>query len=76
MIKENTSKIFLNSNTSTGHATPRISPKTVVFVRFQPISRQYSFHIQTSQLICIANQLTGFYMKGTYTGNWVSSLET
>ena len=26
---------------------------------------QYSHHIETSQLICKANQLTGFYMMGT-----------
>ena len=29
-----------------------------------PIKRQCCPHIETSQLICTANQLTGFYMMG------------
>ena len=31
----------------------------------QPFNDQYSHHIETSQLICRANQLTGFYMMRT-----------
>ena len=27
------------------------------------------YDIETSQLICSANQLTGFYMRGTLEGN-------
>ena len=30
-----------------------------------PFKVQFSYHIETSQLICRANQLTGFYMMGT-----------
>ena len=30
-----------------------------------PFSDQCSHHIETSQLICRANQLTGFHMMGT-----------
>ena len=31
----------------------------------QTIKCQFCPHIETSQLICIANQLTGFYMRAT-----------
>ena len=34
---------------------------------------QCSHHIETSQLICSANQLTGFYMMGTLVDKWLSS---
>ena len=30
-----------------------------------PFNDQCSHHVETSQLICSANQLTGFYMRGT-----------
>ena len=30
-----------------------------------PITTNVPNHIETSQLICIANQLTGFYLMGT-----------
>ena len=32
---------------------------------FKPFNDPCSNHIETSQLICSANQLTGFYMIGT-----------
>ena len=32
---------------------------------FYPLNDQCSHHIETSQLICRANQLTGFYIMGT-----------
>ena len=32
---------------------------------FKPIKCQCCHHIETSRLICCANQLTGFYMKAT-----------
>ena len=31
----------------------------------EPFNDQCSHHVETSQLICRANQLTGFYMMGT-----------
>ena len=31
---------------------------------FNPLITNVPQHIETSQLICTANQLTGFYMKG------------
>ena len=31
---------------------------------FNPLTTNVPHHIETSQLICIANQLNGFYMKG------------
>ena len=33
------------------------------FSLIKPIKCQYCPHIETSQLICKANQLTGFYMR-------------
>ena len=35
---------------------------------------QCSSHIETSELICRANQLTGFYVRGTLTVKGLSSL--
>ena len=32
---------------------------------FKPFNDPCSNHVETSQLICSANQLTGFYMIGT-----------
>ena len=29
-----------------------------------PLTTNVLYHIETNQLICIANQLTGFYMTG------------
>ena len=37
----------------------------VLLVGFKPFNDQCSHYIDTSQLICSANQLTGFYMMGT-----------
>ena len=31
----------------------------------KPFNGQYPSHIETSQLICTANQLIGFYIRGT-----------
>ena len=38
--------------------------------------RQSSHHIETSQLICSANQLTGFYMMGTLAFNELRAAHT
>ena len=35
------------------------------FLFTKPIKCQFCPHVETSQLICFANQLTGFYMKAT-----------
>ena len=39
-----------------------------------PFNDQCSHHIETSQLICRANQLTGFYIKGTFIVKRLTSL--
>ena len=43
--------------------------KANIFLNFlnlyEPFNDQCSHHIETSQLICSASQLTGFYMMGT-----------
>ena len=44
-------------------------PTIAIFVSYQPISRQYSIHTETGQLIWIRNQLTDFYMNGALAGN-------
>ena len=41
-----------------------------VFTVPNPLTTNVPHHIETSQLICIANQLTGFYMRGI----WVFTL--
>ena len=38
--------------------------------------RQSCHHIETSQLICRANQLTGFYMMVTYAFNELTDVTT
>ena len=38
-----------------------------------PIKCQCCPHIETSQLICTANQLTGFYMRATLAFNGLNS---
>ena len=42
----------------------------------QPIKCQCCPHIETSQLICTANQLTGFYMRATLAFNELISSVT
>ena len=44
---------------SNGNEILKLSP------RHYPIKCQCCSHIETSQLICCANQLTGFYMRET-----------
>ena len=42
---------------------------------FNPLSAsQCCPHIETSQMICCANQLTGFYMRATLTLNGVKTV--
>ena len=42
----------------------------------KPISGQYFIHIETVQLICRANQLTGFYMVATWSFNELSYFDS
>ena len=39
-----------------------------------PIIDQCSHHIETSQLICTANQLTGYYMMGALMVNGLTKI--
>ena len=40
--------------------------------KINPLTTNVPYHIETSQLICIANQLTGFYMMGNIGRQWVN----
>ena len=40
-----------------------------------PLKTYVPYHIETSQLICSANQLTGFYMMGTLVVNGLNQPE-
>ena len=42
-----------------------VSTKWMIFLLFKPLKCQCCPHIETSQWICCANQLTGFYMRAT-----------
>ena len=42
---------------------------------FKPIKCQCCPHIETSQLICCANQLTGFYMRATLIFNGLKNFK-
>ena len=39
-----------------------------------PLTTNVPHHIKTGQLICIANQLTGFFMMGNIGRSWVNTL--
>ena len=41
---------------------------------FNPFNDQCSHHIETSQLICRANQVTGFYMMRTLVVKWFKKI--
>ena len=53
------------SNTKAELKKKAFIKKTCNTVTGYPFKVQFSYHIETSQLICRANQLTGFYMMGT-----------
>ena len=42
----------------------------------EPFNGQCSYHVETSQLICSANQMTGFYMMGTLVVKGLKSTES
>ena len=42
-------------------------------ILLNPLTASVPHHIETSQLICIANQLTGFYFMGNIGREWVNS---
>ena len=42
--------------------------------KVDPLTTSVAFHIETNRLICIANQVTGFYMKNNTGLIWVNLL--
>ena len=54
-------KYYINSNYKL------VSFEGLIFPRSSPFNDQCFHHIETIQLICTANQLTGFYMMGKLT---------
>ena len=48
------------------HIPPQIHGRVL---NMPPIKCQCCPHIETSQLICCANQVTGFYMRATFVFN-------
>ena len=44
--------------------------------KLNPFKPSVVFHIETSHLICTANQLTGFYMKSSTGLKWFNILES
>ena len=42
------------------------------YKKFNPFQPRVAFHIETSHLICIANQMTGFYMECITGLKWVN----
>ena len=50
----------------------QISPSN--FSEFNPLNANCYPHIETSQLICIANQLTRFYVRATLVFSGLSEL--
>ena len=43
-------------------------------MKVNPLATSVSHHIETSQLICIADQLSGFYMMGNIGRDWVKAI--
>ena len=56
----------VNNKRSTTHS--KVNKKCLKL----PIKCQCCSHIETSQLICIANQLIGFYKRATLAFNWLT----
>ena len=56
--------VLINSQTSKS-MTSSLTLLHISNFTFNPLTTNASHHIETSPLICIANQLTGFYMTGT-----------
>ena len=52
-------EIFLQIGKSSGYRRPITN-----HILINPLTTNVPHHIETSQLICIENQLTGFYMMG------------
>ena len=48
--------------------------KTQIEITHEPIKCQCCPHIENSQLICTANQLTGFFMRATLAFNGLISM--
>ena len=42
---------------------------------FNPFQSSVLFHIETSDIFCIAKQMTGFYMKCSTRLKWVNNTE-
>ena len=42
---------------------------------FNPFQPSVLFHVETSHLLCIAKQMTGFYMKCSTRLKWVNNKE-
>ena len=47
----------------------------IVLYVTNPLTTKVPSHIETSQLICRANQLTGFYMMGNICRYWVKDIK-
>ena len=51
--------------------------KSILSVRatlINPLTTNVFHHVETSQLICIPTQLTGFYMMGNIRRYWVNGI--
>ena len=55
---------YLVSLLNYSDAKLRLEGSEIVSYNFNPLTTNAPHHIETSQMICRANQLTGFYMIG------------
>ena len=49
------------------------NPGNTKRVKFNPLTANVPHYIEISQLICIADQLTGFYMMGNIGRYWINA---
>ena len=75
---ENSFSLFPRCDNRSSDPTsyPLMSVRELFFsclILLNPLTASVPHHIETSQLICIANQLTGFYFMGNIGREWVDS---
>ena len=60
-------------NMGTYHAMKFSMTKALKFVVIDPFQSSFAFHIEPSRLICIANQMAGFFMKWNTLLKWTNA---
>ena len=63
-VKSSLESELLSSQMLHAPSFTRHLPMFIVHTSAYPLKNQSSTHVETSQMICVVNQLTGFYVSG------------